>query len=107
MSEKHDVYEHEIEKHSPEEGFDRTEPAARSVWAFTIGSLILLVVVILALQSYFEGIWNQAVYEKVLAVPGEEVGDLHNLENWRLTHYEYTDPSKTTRVRTIMLAEEY
>lgn len=96
MSEVHDSYEHEIEKHSPEEGFDPTEPAAPSIWAFTIGSLVLLVVVILAVQAYFQGVWNQAVYEKVLAVPGQEVGDLHALENWRLTHYEYTDPSKTS-----------
>ena len=84
-----------VEKHSPEEGFDPTEPESGPIWAFTIGSLILLVVVILAVQAYFEGLWNQAVFEKVLAVPGQEVGDLHNLENWRLTHYEYTDPSKT------------
>jgi hypothetical protein len=94
MSDSHD--ERIIEKHNPEEGFDASEPAAGSIWAFTIGSVALLVVLILAVQYYFDGIWTQAVYERVLAVPGQEVGDLHNLENWRLTHYEYTDPSKTT-----------
>jgi hypothetical protein len=94
MSDTHHDDDRIIEKHLPEEGFDATEPEAKSIWAFAIGSLVLLVVLILAVQVYFEGIWNQAV-EKQLAVPGEEVGDLHNLENWRLTHYEYTDPSKT------------
>jgi hypothetical protein len=96
MNDAHDQYEHPIEKHKPEEGFDATEPEAKSIWAFAIGSVVLLVMLIVAVQAYFDDIWNQAVYEKVLSVPGEEVGDLHNLENWRLTHYEYTDPSKTT-----------
>jgi len=96
MSTHDDLYEHPIEKHSPEEGFDPTEPEAHSIWGFTIGSLVLLVLVIGAIQVYFDGIWNQAVHDKVLTVPGTEVTGLHNLENWRLTHYEYTDPSKTT-----------
>jgi hypothetical protein len=35
-------------------------------------------------------------FEQVLAVPGAELGDQRNLENWRLSHYEYADKSKTT-----------
>jgi hypothetical protein len=93
---EHDKYQYEVEKHDPKEGFDPTEPAARSIWGFAIGSIVMLVALILAVQSYFDKLWDEAVYEKVLSVPGAEVGDLHNLENWRLTHYEYTDPSKTT-----------
>ena len=62
---------------------------------FVIISVVTLVVTIMALQSYFEKIWNQAVYEKVLSVPGEELGDVRSLSNWRLGHYEYADPSKT------------
>ena len=61
-------------------------------------SVITLVVTILALQAYFDKVWNEAVYEKVLSVPGEEVADLRSLANWRFTHYEYADPSRT-RVR--------
>jgi hypothetical protein len=101
MSDQHgnvhpqEEYDHAIQKHDPKEGFDYSEPAARSIWGFAIGSIVLLVAVILAVQSYFDKLWDEAVYEKVLSVPGAEVGDLHNLENWRLTHYEYTDPSKT------------
>jgi hypothetical protein len=96
MSDAHAQYDSEVEKHRPEEGFDPTEPEAKSIWGFAIGSIVLLILVILAVQAYFDDVWNQAVYEKVLAVPGQEVGDLHNLENWRLSHYEFTDPSKTT-----------
>jgi hypothetical protein len=91
-------YDHEIVHHDPKEGFDHSEPAARKITMFVIVSVISLVVTIMALQSYFEKIWNEAVYDKVLSVPGEEVGDLRSLSNWRLDHYEYADPSKT-RVR--------
>jgi hypothetical protein len=105
-------YDHELPHHDPQEGFDRSEPAARKITMFVIVSVITLIVTILALQSYFEKIWNEAVYEKVLSVPGEEVGDLRGLANWRLDHYEYTDPSKTTvripfeRAKELFLAEQ-
>ncbi|HEV8413351.1 MAG TPA: hypothetical protein VGQ49_07140 [Bryobacteraceae bacterium] len=91
-------YDHEVQHHDPREGFDHSEPATRKITAFVIVSVITLVVTIMALQSYFDKIWNEAVYDKVLSVPGEEVGDLRSLSNWRLNHYEYADPSKT-RVR--------
>jgi len=105
-------YDHEVEHHNPREGFDHSEPAARKITFFVIVSVITLVVTILALQSYFEKIWNEAVYDKVLSVPGEEVGDLRSLSNWRLNHYEYADPSKTRvripfeRAKELFLAEE-
>jgi len=105
-------YDHEPEHHSPEEGFDRSEPAARKITLFVIISVITLVVTIAALQAYFDKIWNEAVYEKVLAVPGEEVGELRSLSNWRLGHYEYTDPTKSAvrlpfdRAKELFLAEQ-
>src|SRR6185295_4217704 len=105
-------YDHEVPHHDPREGFDNSEPAARKITFFVIVSVITLVVTILALQSYFDKIWNQAVYEKVLAVPGEEVGDLRSLSGWRLGHYEYTDSTKTTvrlpyeRAKELFLADQ-
>ncbi len=107
-----DKYDHEVPHHDPREGFDPSEPAARKITMFVIVSVVTLVVTILALQSYFEKIWNEAVYEKVLSVPGEEVGDLRSLSNWRLSHYEYADPSKTRvripfeRAKELFLAEQ-
>ena len=105
-------YDHEVAPHDPHEGFDHSEPATRKITMFVIVSVITLVVTILALQSYFEKIWNEAVYEKVLAVPGEEVGELRSVSNWRLNHYEYADPSKTRvripyeRAKELFLADE-
>src|SRR5512141_838297 len=91
-------YDHEVPHHDPQEGFDRSEPAARKITLFVIVSVIALVATIMAVQAYFNKIWNEAVFEKVLSVPGAQVGELRSLGSWRLSHYEYADPSKT-RVR--------
>jgi len=90
--------EHEHEQvrahHDPSEGFDHSEPASPQIWAFTIGSVIILVVVIFALEQYFMKIWNDAVYEKVLAAPSQELQDQRNRDDWALTHYSYQDKAK-------------
>jgi hypothetical protein len=80
--------------HDPSEGFDYSEPAAPSIWAFTIGSIIILVIVIFALQQYFFKIWDDAVQEKVLAAPSQELLDQRNRDEYALTHYSYQDKSK-------------
>lgn len=90
--------DHEIRHADPREGFDHTEPKAGAIAGFAIGSVILLIVTILALQSYFYHIWDEAVYEKILAPPSEELKALHYREDWYLTHYSYTD-KKTGVVR--------
>lgn len=90
-----DIHEHGVRTHhDPSEGYDHSDPAVPSIWAFTIGSVIILVVVIFALQQYFVKIWDDAVYEKVLAAPSPELQDLRNRDNWALTHYSYQDKSK-------------
>jgi hypothetical protein len=93
MSEK---YDHEIPHHDPQEGFDATEPAAPQITFFVVASVITLVVMIGAIQFYFDGVWDTMVYDQVLTVPGQELGQLRNLEAWRLTHYEYATPDQTT-----------
>ena len=82
----------------PKEGFDATEPQAGAIAGFAIGSLILLVLTIVALQAYFEKIWQQEVYEKVLAPPSEQLQALHDRENWQLTHYQRVDLNGTVRI---------
>jgi len=90
-----DIEEHGIRTHhEASEGYDHTEPDAPPIWAFTIGSVVILVVVIFALQQYFERIWSDAVYDKVLAAPSPELQDLRNRDDYALTHYSYQDKSK-------------
>jgi hypothetical protein len=75
----------------PREGFDRAEPSARAILLFAIGSLGLLVLTILAIQQYFDHIWSEAVYEKVLAPPSEQLKEVRGRDDWNLTHYLYMD----------------
>lgn len=82
----------------PREGFDRDEPSARAIALFAVGSLILLVLTIGAIQQYFEHIWNEAVYEKVLAPPSELLLGVRGRDDWNLTHYMYLDKA-TGQVR--------
>ena len=100
MSHSDDVYEHPIPHHDPQEGFDRSEPDSRAIWMFTIGSVVVLVLVIFAVQGYFEQVFQSALYERVLSVPSGQLQDLRNRDQWNLTHYMYGDLSKASgRVR--------
>ena len=81
----------EIIPADPKEGFDRAEPSAGAITAFMVGSLILLVLTIGAIQQYFDHIWSQAVYEKVLAPPSEQLKEVRGRDDWNLTHYLYMD----------------
>ena len=100
MSDSHDVYDHPIEHHNPQEGFDKTEPNARAIWGFTVGSVLVLILVIVAVQGYFEQIFQTALYEKVLSAPSAQLQDLRNRDSWNLTHYMYGDLDKSSgRVR--------
>jgi hypothetical protein len=87
-----------IRKADPTEGFDRTEPSSGPIWAFTIASVLVLVVVIWALQQYFDKVWNEAVYEKVLAPPSEELKTVRGRDDWDLSHSMYLD-KKSGQVR--------
>jgi hypothetical protein len=75
----------------PHEGFDRDEPSVGAIFAFAAGSMILLVLTIFAIQQYFEHIWNEAVYEKILAPPSEQLREVRGRDDWNLSHYMYMD----------------
>lgn len=82
---------HAVIPANPREGFDRAEPSAKAIAAFAIGSLLLLVLTIGAIQQYFDHIWNEAVYEKILAPPSELLHEVRGRDDWNLTHYMYLD----------------
>jgi hypothetical protein len=82
----------------PREGFDRTEPYVGSIWGFTIGSILVLVLVIGSLTGYFFKIWNDAEQEKVLTAPDSQLQMVRGRDAWDLTHSMYLD-KKTGQVR--------
>lgn len=88
--------EQEIRHASPTEGFDHAEPKVGAIAAFAVGSVVLLIVMILALQAYFNKIWQEAVTEKVLIPPSEQLIELHRKEDWFLTRYSWADKPKGT-----------
>jgi hypothetical protein len=97
MSHADEAYEHPIEHHNADEGFDRTEPNSHAIWGFTIGSVAVLILVIFAVQAYFEDIYQEAVYQRVLSAPSEQLQDLRNRDAWNLTHYMYGDLDKSSK----------
>src|SRR5665213_1141256 len=100
MSHPDEHYDHPIEHHDPQEGFDHTEPNTPAIWLFTIASVIGLILVIVAVQGYFDQIWKEAVYDRVLSVPSALLQDVRNRDAWNLTHYMYGNLDKSTnRVR--------
>ena len=100
MSHSDDAYEHPIEHHDPQEGFDSTEPNTPAIWLFTVVSVLGLVLVIVAVHGYFDQIYKQAVYERVLIAPSELLQDVRNRDAWNMTHYMYGNLDKSTnRVR--------
>jgi hypothetical protein len=91
----HDThYDHEIVKHDPKEGFDPTEPHASRITLFVIISVVTLGVVIFALQNYFTSAWDTQVADRVTNVAPPDLETQRALENWRMTHYEFTTPEK-------------
>ncbi|HSR09707.1 MAG TPA: hypothetical protein VLM42_21425 [Bryobacteraceae bacterium] len=100
MSHSDEEYDHPIAHHDPKEGFDDTEPDTPAIWLFTVGSIIGLVLVIVAVQGYFEQMYKDAVSERVLTVPSELLQDVRNRDAWNLSHYMYGDLDKSrNRVR--------
>jgi len=61
---------------------------------------VTLILVIVAVQVYFESIYKEAVYERVLTAPSVQLQELRNRDSWNLSHYMYGDLSKSSgRVR--------
>jgi hypothetical protein len=82
---------HEVIPADPREGFDRQEPSSGAIAGFAIGSLILLVLTIAAITQYFDHAWDEAVQEKVLQAPSEQLHQVRGRDDWNLTHYMYMD----------------
>lgn len=100
MSHSDDVYEHPIPRHDPAEGFDRSEPNTPAIWMFTVGSVAVLVLTIVAVAAYFDQIYQEAVREKVLKAPSAQLQEVRNRDAWNLGHYMYGDlDKKSGRVR--------
>jgi hypothetical protein len=78
----------------PEEGFDDAEPDSKGVTIFTIATVVLLLVVMGAVNLYFNYVWNAQLEKKVAEQGSEELDRLHERETKQLTTYEVLDKNR-------------
>ncbi len=76
------------------QGFDRAEPNARAIAAFGVATIVLLVVVVLGLQFYFDRTLEEQVYVQVLAPESQALTTLRAREDEELHTYRFTDRDK-------------
>ena len=77
-------------------GFDRSEPNVRAIALFGAATLVLLVILILGLQFYFDRTLEQEVYTQVLAPVSQSLTALHAREDEELHTYRFIDRDKGT-----------
>ncbi len=53
-----------------------------------------MIAVIVGVSAYFEYIYQEAVFQKVLSAPGEQLKELRAREDGQLTKYSYADKQK-------------
>jgi hypothetical protein len=78
------------------QGFDRSEPNVRFIAIFGAGTLVLLVVSVLALQYYYDRVLEEQVFVKVQEPVSQTLVDLRAREDEALHSYRYLDREKGT-----------
>lgn len=78
------------------QGFDRSEPNVRFIAIFGAGTLVLLVVSVLALQYYYDRVLEEQVFVKVQEPVSQTLVDVRTREDEALHSYRYLDREKGT-----------
>ena len=76
-------------------GFDRQDPQALVIALFAIASVVALVLVMLAVQIFYQHGRDQQIYEKVLLPVSQDLLDLRAREDSSLQSYGYSNKEKT------------
>jgi hypothetical protein len=50
---------------------------------------VVLLITIGALEQYFQKVWSDAVYQKILIAPSEQLDQVRGRDEWDLTHSMY------------------
>lgn len=75
-------------------GFDADEPSTRGILVFLVAMVAIFVAVVVGVTYYYKSTLERAEYEKVLAPPSQQLGELRAREDWNLSHYGYVDKAK-------------
>jgi hypothetical protein len=73
------------------DAFDRSEPQSRFIAIFGGATIVLLVVMVLAIQAYYDHAREQQVYVQVLKPESEDLVNLRSREDSDLHSYKYID----------------
>ncbi len=76
------------------EGFDRSDPSGPWVVGFTVGIVVTLVVVVMAVHYLYEATLQNKEFEQVLSVDSTELREIRTAEAEQLNHYRYVDKQK-------------
>lgn len=76
--------------------YDTHEPNLRFIGALTGLIVLALIVLLLALQAYFDRLWEREVYVKVLAPESETLREVRAREEQQLHRYTYLDRQRGT-----------
>src|SRR5215207_6357460 len=90
----HSQYREEVLHGDHPQGYDRTDPNARSIAVYMFATVILLTFVGIGVQAYYDLVYSKGEYEQVLSQENWQLRDLRNKEQWELTHYGYLDKNK-------------
>ena len=89
MSHPDEHYDHPIEHHDPQEGFDHTEPNTPAIWLFTIGSIVGSGAGDRRGAGLFRRDLERSGVRQGPLVPSEQLQEVRNRDEWDLTHYMY------------------
>jgi hypothetical protein len=74
--------------------YDHSEPKYTGIGMFMAVTVVGLLIIGIAIQGYYELVYNTLEYERVLAPENWNLRDLRNKEQWELTQYGYVDKTK-------------
>ena len=93
---EHSEYREEIPHGDHPASYDHAEPRYKSIGIIMGVTVILLIVVGIGIQAYYEITYTSEEYRRVLSQENWNLRDLRNKEEWELTRYGYVDQNKGT-----------
>lgn len=92
----HSEYREEIPHGDHPLSYDHSEPKTRTIAIYMAVTVVLLALIGIAIQGYYDQLYARDEYERVLSQDNWALRDLRNKEQWELSHYGYVDKSKGT-----------
>jgi hypothetical protein len=95
--EEHSQYREEIIPHGDHPlSYDHAEPRYLSIATFMGVTVVLLIVIGIGIQAYYEITYTSEEYSRVISQENWQLRDLRNLEQWELGNFGYVDKTKGT-----------